>query len=94
MKKLILCLIFIVTAGSAIAGPGHYYHRPHHNNHSYSHWIAPLILGGVLGAVIVNQTHPQLRVIQPLPPPQYGYQYIQVYDYYCNCYKWALMAIQ
>lgn len=88
MKKFIFTLL-LISCGTVNAGPWHHYgHRPHH--HGHSHWVAPLILGGVLGAVIVNQTQPQPQVVQQLPPPPYGYNYIQIYDYNCNCYKWAL----
>lgn len=85
MKKLILGLFFLVTSAQVMAGPGHHYHRPHHN-----HWVAPLIIGGVVGAVIMNQYQPPPPQVYNMPPPPYGYRYIQVYDGYCNCYKWAL----
>lgn len=92
MKKLISGLIFLTLCGIANAGQPHYHYRPHH--HGNSHWVAPLILGGVLGAVIANQMQPQPQIIHTLPPPPYGYRYVQIFDYYCNCSKWALMAIQ
>lgn len=87
MKKIIFTIL-LSTYGLVNAGPGHHGHRPHH--HGHIHWMAPLIVGGVLGAVIVNQAQPQPQVLQTIPPPPYGYAYVQVYDYYCNCYKWAL----
>lgn len=87
MKKLILGLFFLVSSAQAMAGPGHHYQRPHYHNH----WVAPLILGGVVGAVIMNQYQPPPpQVVYTMPPPPFGYRYIQIYDGYCNCFKWAL----
>lgn len=87
MKKLIFALIFF---SSSIVNAGHpHQHRPHHHYHNNSQWIAPFVLGGVLGAVIVNQWQ-QPPVVSTLPPPPYGYRYIQIFDQYCNCYRWAI----
>lgn len=88
MKKFIVTLLLTVC-GSVSAGPGHHGYRPHH--HGHSHWIAPLIVGGVLGAVIVNQAQSQPQVVQTLPPVPNGFAYVQVYDYYCNCYRFVLV---
>lgn len=90
MRRFLIGLVVALSTGSALAGPP----RPHHHHHGRAHWVAPLIIGGVLGAVIANQAHsapppPPVYVYPPQPP--YGYQYQQFYDYYCNCYRWALV---
>jgi hypothetical protein len=89
MSKIIVALTLILSCFSAQAGP--YGHRHHH--HGHGSWIAPLIIGGLAGAVIVNQTRPPAPpvVYQQLPPPPYGYQYSTVYDYNCYCYKYILI---
>lgn len=89
MKKIVF-MILLTLNGFAFAGHGHHGNRSYYHNHNHNRWVAPFIVGGVLGAVIVNQVQSQPQVIQHMPPPPYGYAYIQIYDYYCNCYKLAL----
>lgn len=67
MKKLIA--IALLAASSTVMaqhhGYRHYHHRPHvvHHHHGHSHWIAPLIIGGVVGAVIAsNRVEAQTQV--------------------------------
>jgi len=74
MKKSILALVVVALLPiAAVAGPNRdrdfYNHRPHHHHHhrGHGHWVAPLIIGGIVGAaithanatpVVVNQTPP------------------------------------
>lgn len=91
MKKIVFTVLLMIS-GLVNAGPGHNGHRQHqHHHYGNSHWITPFIVGGVLGAVIVNQMPLQPQVAQPLPPTPNGYTYVQVYDYYCNCYRFVLL---
>jgi len=59
-------------------------------------WVAPLVIGGIVGAVIANQNRQETVVVQQpvivqqsYPPVGYHLQY--VLDPYCNCYKQALV---
>ena len=89
MRKIIAAILLSLTSISAQAGP--YGHR----HHGHTHWVAPLIIGGLAGAVIANQGRPAPPpvVYQQLPPPPYGYQYSTVYDYNCYCYRPVLVPI-
>lgn len=94
MRKLLMGLVIMAATGSAIAGPPR--HHYHHHHHGRANWVAPLIIGGVLGAVIANQatnaySPPPVLAPPPAPPP-YGYYYHHIYDYYCNCYRLVLVA--
>ena len=66
MKKIILSMLLIVVAGTASAQWRHHHHG-HGPTVIYrdSNWAAPLILGGIVGAVIANQ---QQSVIVQQPP--------------------------
>jgi len=66
MKKIILSMLLIVVAGTASAQWRHHHHG-HGPTVIYrdSNWAAPLILGGIVGAVIANQ---QQSVVVQQPP--------------------------
>jgi hypothetical protein len=65
MKKIILSMILLAIAGTASAQWRH--HHGHGPTVIYrdSNWAAPLIIGGIVGAVIANQ---QQSVIVQQPP--------------------------
>jgi hypothetical protein len=76
MKKLIASL-FLLASPLVFAGPGHHghghgYRHHHHWNHNHG-WIAPAIIGGVVGyaltrpAPIVVQQQPEVIVVQQQP---------------------------
>jgi hypothetical protein len=55
MKKLILTLLCSLITLPAFAGP-HHHHR-HHGYHTWHHnhnWVAPAIIGGVIGYSIAR----------------------------------------
>lgn len=101
-------LLAILTIGAALAVPAQAQHRFGHHGHpvyyggGWGSWVAPLIIGGVVGAAVVNnraeaQTPPPVIVQQPpvivnLPPAPLGFHYEQIIDGRCNCYKWVLVA--
>ncbi len=73
MKKLIASLVLLASP-VVFAGPGHHGHGPrhyHHWNHNHG-WIAPALIGGVIGyaltrpaPVIVQQ--PEVVVVPQQP---------------------------
>jgi hypothetical protein len=65
MKKTILSLLLLVVAGTASAQWHH--HRGYGPTVIYrdSNWVAPLIIGGIAGAVIANQQQQPVVVQQP-----------------------------
>jgi len=77
MKKTLVALI----AGLAIMGSAQAQHHHHGHRGGYhaggGHWIAPLIIGGVVGAVIARESQPAVIVQQPpviYQQPQVVYQ--------------------
>ena len=57
MKKLLVALSLLALTGSALAQHGHHGYR-HHGPPVYyggGNWVAPLIIGGVVGAAIANR---------------------------------------
>ena len=65
MKKVILSMLLLVVAGTASAQWHHHGHRGPTVIYRDSNWVAPLILGGIAGAVIANQNQPSVIVQQP-----------------------------
>lgn len=67
MKKIILALSLLAVAGTASA--------QWHHHHGYrgptvvyrDNWVAPLIIGGIAGAVIANSRQPETVVVQQPP---------------------------
>ena len=66
MKRIMLSMLLLVVAGTASAQWRHHHHG-HGPTVIYrdSNWAAPLILGGIVGAVIANQ---QQSVVVQQPP--------------------------
>ena len=99
MNKLLQILTLaslILVSGVSQANPNHYY--PHHHRHGHSTpygWVAPLVIGGVVGYVI---TRPQTVVIQQPPTNIYqsqaphGYHYETILDANCNCHRLVLVS--
>jgi hypothetical protein len=73
MKKLALALALLTTASVASAhgwehrGPGYGYHGGYH--HGGYNWVAPAIIGGVIGYELA-----QPRTVYVQPQPQVVYQ--------------------
>jgi len=63
MKKILLTLIIASVTISAQAQ--HRHHR--HNNYNHN-WVAPAIIGGILGYALANN-HVEAATAPVLPPP-------------------------
>lgn len=66
MKNILLSLLLMVFSAPVFAGPAHH-HRHHYGHHHWNHsqsgrWIAPVIIGGVVGYALA-----QPSVAQPAP---------------------------
>ena len=94
MKKLLVILALFAT--SVQAGPWHHNSQP---NRTY--WIAPAIIGGVIGYELSRPHYtpasvyvaPQPVYVQPLAQPSVpnGYHQEQILDANCNCYRLVLV---
>ena len=66
MKKIILSMLLLVVAGTASAQWHHNHHRGPQVVYRDSNWIAPLIIGGIVGSVIANQQQSVIVQQQPV----------------------------
>ena len=95
LQTLALASLTLVS-GTSQANPNYHHHHGYYNQ---SGWVAPLVIGGVLGYVItrppqtvVIQQPPQPSIYQPQAP--YGYHYESILDANCNCYRLVLVQNQ
>ena len=74
MKKF-LAILLLTVSGTVLAGPHGYYSGYRHHGHAMYHggsnsgWIAPLIIGGVVGAAIANRPIAQTETVIVRPQP-------------------------
>jgi hypothetical protein len=69
MKKFLLVLSTLLVAGTAGAQWNHHHRHlePRAVVVERNDWVAPLIIGGIAGAVIANARQPQPVIVQPQP---------------------------
>ena len=88
MKKIIAIVALLLSTG-AFAQHGHYGHHGHryHGGGGSGKWVAPLIGGVIVGAILTdaaraNQPVPQPPIIiqQPIPQTSSYSCLVQVYD--------------
>jgi hypothetical protein len=54
-------------------------------------WVLPALL---FGSLLVIEANRPIVVQQPtLPPPPYGYMYVNAFIPSCNCYQYVLVPI-
>lgn len=79
MKKILVSLVFLMVTVPALAQHwrhghhGHHGHARYHGHYGHNNWVAPLIIGGVVGAVIANRPAQADTIIvqqQPIYVPQ------------------------
>jgi len=75
MKKVLAIVLLTLSTVPAMAQHWNHGHRHHGHARHYGHggWVAPLIIGGVVGAAIVNRPAQAETVIvqqQPIYVPQ------------------------
>lgn len=86
MKKFLVVLLLLVSA-SAFAQYRHYGHHGHYGHRTGGNWVAPIIGGVIVGAILTdaaraNQSAPQQPIIiqQPIPQTSTYNCLVQVYD--------------
>ena len=94
MNKVIT-LVFasmLLIASSSQANPNHWNHS---HRHARPNWIAPIVIGGVLGYALAQPrvvvASPPPVYYPPAPVPPYGYHYETIVDAGCNCYRTVLV---
>jgi hypothetical protein len=75
MKKILISFALLLVSVPAFAQHWHHGHRHHGHVRYYGHggWVAPLIIGGVVGAAIAHRPAQAETVIvqqQPIYVPQ------------------------
>ena len=76
MKKILISIALLMVTVPALAQHwrhGHHGHRGHPVYYGHGGWVAPLIIGGVVGAAIANRPVQAETVIvqqQPIYVPQ------------------------
>jgi len=94
MKKLIAILLLTLTAGSVMAQ--HHGHGNRHRGHGHGgHWIAPAIIGGVIGYGLSRPYYEPYYAPPPVyfaPPPPVYYSQPQVIQ--SNCVRYIIQNEQ
>jgi len=94
MKKFIYSIALLAASCQPVAAQ----HHGHHGHYGHGSWVAPLVLGGVIGyAITQNQQRQPIQIIpgpiiysSPMvtnPPMQPVYQEVLVWQNECNCYQ-------
>ena len=86
----------LVLSLMAMSASAQHIHNHYHSGYRGG-WLAPVIVGGVIGyelnrprtETVIVQQQPTV-IVQPQPAPQ-GYHYVTILDPMCNCYKQALV---
>lgn len=96
MKNALLILL-LVTLSTTASADG-YYNRHYHSNGNDV--LLPLIIGGTLGYIIAQPRTVVVQQPQYTPLPSYVpansepiYQYQNIYDGNCACYRRVLVQI-
>jgi hypothetical protein len=85
MKKLLILLSFVFAVPAYAGGQ-------RHNDYHLHNWVAPALIGGLIGYALVNRPEPQVIVVQPAQSTQpYRqaepvYQEVFIYEPQCGCY--------
>jgi hypothetical protein len=101
MKKLIVAFL-LIGAGMGACTVQAQGMRHHHGGYYGGGWIAPALIGGVIGYELSRPRYepppvvytPAPVVIQPQPylyAPPVGFHWEQILDAHCNCYRLVLV---
>lgn len=101
MKRVIfLVLAFFATTAFADGWRGHGIRHEHYHSGG-NNWVAPLIIGGVIGYEISRNSPPPVVYAPPpvvyspqpyqLPPAPLGYHYEHLVDASCNCWRYVIV---
>lgn len=100
MKVLKIATFASLILASVASQANPNYHHFGHRHHGGSGWVAPLVIGSVVGYAIAARPNPvvvqQPPVVYPntVPPVPYGYRQEYVLDANCNCYRLVLVPNQ
>jgi len=97
MKKTLLALV-LATISTTVIADG-YHNRGYRGHSSGDNVLLPLIVGGTLGYIIAQPRTIVMQEPQYAPLPSYVpanepiYQYQNIYDGNCACYRRVLVQI-
>ena len=87
MKRVLVIAALALASVPSFAQWNHHGHHGHHSG-SYGHgndaWVAPLIIGGIAGAIIARESQPV--IVQQ--PPVIVQQSYPVRQFQNNCSAW------
>jgi hypothetical protein len=92
MKKVLAVLLLTLAAVPAMAQHYHGHGFRHHGHHGYyygggnGNWVAPLIIGGFVGAAIANNRQQEPIVLQQ--PPVVVHQQPIIVQQQSGCTAW------
>lgn len=95
-----IALTSVLWQTPAWAQHHHHGYRAHPHRHVGSgYWIAPAVIGGIVGYALaqprtVYTPPPVIYAPYPvvnMPPPPIGYHYENILDQNCNCYRVVLI---
>jgi len=93
MNKLLQVLLAASLITISVTSQAHPYGGRPYWGHSHYGWVAPIVIGGVVGyavarpPVVVVQQPP--NIYQPQAPV--GYHYENILDANCQCYRLVLV---
>jgi hypothetical protein len=102
MKTILATILMLIAVTANAHGYYHGYRghqRGYYNAPAYN-WVAPAIVSGIIGYGIARSQAP--IIVQPnviaaphataeLPLAPYGFQWAQILDAGCNCYRTVLI---
>ena len=71
MKKVLACVVVLMSVGSALAWPHHHHYHHYHHHHGGYGWAAvgTGFAAGVVGAALYNAVAPRETVVVQQPAP-------------------------
>lgn len=102
--KAILALTLLALTTTALADGHHHYPGGYierggvyytHDHHSNVDWMAPMVIGGVVGYVLAQPKTTVIQQPQVIVPaePTPVYQWQTIFDESCSCQKRVLVKI-
>lgn len=67
MKKLLTVLLLTFSVTAFAQHNHHWRHHGHNGGPGFGYWVAPLVIGGVVGAAVANNRRTETVIIEQQP---------------------------